>query len=622
MAELPNKLLDKQSLLAIKDYVDAGDAASGKIDDVQLNSTTVVSNKVANIAVDGTYNASTNKVASVSTVTNAINALDVSNISGFGTGKTLATLTETDGKIAATFQDIQLASTAKVTGLDTALGNKVDKKTTTGTFVYTHNGSTQDEVAYSTSATASNIVQRTSGGQITVPTTPSADSDAASKGYVDTGINTRVPNTRTIAGIDLADNITSSELITALGLQQAMSYIGVATTTKPTAGQYVQTVIGSTTYYVSLTTSGTATQVNATKGQILTVDTKEYICTTAGASGTNVFSEMGDESSYALKTITVTGTGALGGGGNLTTNRTITHSAGNAPSKASGFYKFSTDAYSHINSVTSVAKADLTGLGVADDSLVVHKTGDETINNIKTFASPSGDGTIFTSSDSGYDNTFVEIGVGIDNIDDEAVISLQDSSNSRLTISGGGYFYLYKGSSTHYDIALPSKNGTIALTSDIPSVADYVKGPSSATDNAVALFNGTTGKLIKNAALTISTDSNLLTTIASSVGGIKLSPKSGSNIYLDADISNSDGTKTTTVANIVEHLANTTIHVTGTDKTRWDLYASSKISSITVNAATTSTAGSVSAVYNGSPQSIIGIYSYNEALGLLQGTNS
>ena len=60
------------------------------------------------LAFDGTYDASTNKVATKSTVTNAINALDVSNISGFGAGKTLASLTETDGKIAATFQNISI----------------------------------------------------------------------------------------------------------------------------------------------------------------------------------------------------------------------------------------------------------------------------------------------------------------------------------------------------------------------------------------------------------------------------------------------------------------------------------------------------------------------------------
>ena len=73
---------------------------------------------------DGTYNASTNKAATVSTVTNAIGALDVPStgtgaITGFGAGKTLATLTETDGKISATFQDISIANT-QVTGLGAA----------------------------------------------------------------------------------------------------------------------------------------------------------------------------------------------------------------------------------------------------------------------------------------------------------------------------------------------------------------------------------------------------------------------------------------------------------------------------------------------------------------------
>lgn len=41
-----------------------------------------------------------------------------------------------------------------------------------------------------------------------------------------------------------------------------------------------------------------------------------------------------------------------------------THPAGGAPSKTSGFYKFSTDSTSHIASVTAVTKADITTLGI------------------------------------------------------------------------------------------------------------------------------------------------------------------------------------------------------------------------------------------------------------------
>ena len=69
---------------------------------------------------DGTYNASTNKAATQTTVTNAINGLDVSNITGFGAGKTLSTLTETNGKISATFQDISITK-SQITDFPTSL---------------------------------------------------------------------------------------------------------------------------------------------------------------------------------------------------------------------------------------------------------------------------------------------------------------------------------------------------------------------------------------------------------------------------------------------------------------------------------------------------------------------
>lgn len=42
-----------------------------------------------------------------------------------------------------------------------------------------------------------------------------------------------------------------------------------------------------------------------------------------------------------------------------------------------------------------------------------------------------------------------------------------------------------------------------ATANQIASGADAVDGPSSATDNAVARFDGTTGKLIQNSAVTI-----------------------------------------------------------------------------------------------------------------------
>ena len=58
---------------------------------------------------DGTYNSSTNKAATVSTVTNAIAALDGNlNSTTPGAGKTLTAFSQTDGKVSATFGNISI----------------------------------------------------------------------------------------------------------------------------------------------------------------------------------------------------------------------------------------------------------------------------------------------------------------------------------------------------------------------------------------------------------------------------------------------------------------------------------------------------------------------------------
>ena len=63
---------------------------------------------------DGTYNASTNKAATVSTVTNAINALDVTEQT-VGASKTLTKLSEANGKISFGTVDIAIDK-SKVSG--------------------------------------------------------------------------------------------------------------------------------------------------------------------------------------------------------------------------------------------------------------------------------------------------------------------------------------------------------------------------------------------------------------------------------------------------------------------------------------------------------------------------
>ena len=75
------------------------------------------------------------------------------------------------------------------TEVDSALDTKVDKLETTGTYVYTHNGTTQGQNVYTPNVVNDGIVQRDSNGEINVPTTPSDNSKATSKSYVDSEIS-------------------------------------------------------------------------------------------------------------------------------------------------------------------------------------------------------------------------------------------------------------------------------------------------------------------------------------------------------------------------------------------------------------------------------------------------
>lgn len=92
----------------------------------------------------------------------------------------------------------------------------------------------------------------------------------------------------------------------------------------------------------------------------------------------NLQSTMNTELAKKVGKVTVAGSGnavttASISGDTLTLTKGATynnyvHPAGSAPSKASGFYKFSTDSTSHVASVTAVTKKDITDLGIADTS--------------------------------------------------------------------------------------------------------------------------------------------------------------------------------------------------------------------------------------------------------------
>lgn len=104
----------------------------------------------------------------------------------------------------------------------------------------------------------------------------------------------------------------------------------------------------------------------------------------------NLQSTMNTELAKKVGKVTVAGSGnavttASISGDTLTLTKGATynnyvHPTGSAPSKASGFYKFSTDSTSHVASVTAVTKSDITNLGIQDsataDGKYVNKAGD------------------------------------------------------------------------------------------------------------------------------------------------------------------------------------------------------------------------------------------------------
>lgn len=122
----------------------------------------------------------------------------------------------------------------------------------------------------------------------------------------------------------------------------------------------------------------------------------------------NLQSTMNAELAKKVGKVTVAGSGnavttASISGDTLTLTKGATynnyvHPAGSAPSKASGFYKFSTDSTSHVASVTAVTKSDITALGVpAQDT-----------NTTYTFA--NGSAGNFTVTPSGGSAQTVSVG--------------------------------------------------------------------------------------------------------------------------------------------------------------------------------------------------------------------
>lgn len=214
--------------------------------------------------------------------------------------------------------------------------------------------------------------------------------DAIVLGNGNSGIKTSSKTITVTLGSDDTTVPTSKAVATAIsnatsGLSGAMHFIG-STTTALSDGATTATLEGSsltkTTGFVS--------------GDVVLSGSKEFVWTGSA------WELLGDEGSYALKTVTITGSGALGGGGTLASNRTITH---NTSGVTSGTYgptaavsgansiavpKITVNEYGHI---TAVETFNYTGSAVGSGKLQV-VSNSATTGIDTSFTADSGSNTI------------------------------------------------------------------------------------------------------------------------------------------------------------------------------------------------------------------------------------
>lgn len=153
------------------------------------------------------------------------------------------------------------------------------------------------------------------------------------------------------------------------------------------------------------------------------------------------------------------------------------HPAGGAPSKTSGFYKFSTDSTSHVASVTAVTKADITALGIPG------------VNTNTTYTFVGGNGSFDVTPSGGSKQT---VSIGKPATAGAADTAAKWATARTITVSGG-----VTGS-----VSLDgSANATLATTlTNLPSnkvtaMTGYTKPSDTGAIAAGDSLNAAIGKL-------------------------------------------------------------------------------------------------------------------------------
>lgn len=269
------------------------------------------------------------------------------------------------------------------------------------------------------------------------------------------------------------------------------------------------------------------------------------------------------------KTITITGTGGLSGGGNLAESRTISHAVpAGAATKTSGLYKIATDKFGHVTSTAAVTKTDITALGIPATDTNTTYTFQGASNGFKVTPSNGETQTVIVSPsiknnvtktdatttagyipkfnnttgviENGYSvqttlassstaiPTAAAVVAAIDNKIAAADAMIYkgtlgtDGTVTKVPANGykAGWTYKVITAGTYAgikcevgDMLIAINNGPVSGTTVVnadwtvvqANIDGAVTGPASATAGHIAVFDGATGKVIKDGTYTIAT---------------------------------------------------------------------------------------------------------------------
>lgn len=203
----------------------------------------------------------------------------------------------------------------------------------------------------------------------------------------------------------------------------------------------------------------------------------------------NLQSTMNTELAKKVGKVTVAGSGnavttASISGDTLTLTKGATynnyvHPAGSAPSKASGFYKFSTDSTSHVASVTAVTKADITALGIPAQNT----------NTTYTFA--NGSAGNFTVTPSGGSAQTVSVGKPANAGNADTVGGISPSA-----------FVKKAGDTMTGVLSINQTSSVIPLTLHGTDISSYIQFINSGTQTAEVGYTNSLGTYLYNDKLT------------------------------------------------------------------------------------------------------------------------